>query len=104
MPDLTRFFNPRSVAFVGATEDTSKFGGRVLKQILEFGYAGRVYPVNPKYKKLRGQACYPDLAALPEAPDHVGIVISAERVLDTLRQCAAGGVPSRKRTRGRSWM
>jgi len=93
VPDLTRFFNPRSVAFVGATEDTSKFGGRVLKQMLEFGYAGRVYPVNPKYKKLRGHACYPDLAALPEAPDHVGIVIGAERVLNTLHQCAASGVP-----------
>ena len=91
-PDLQPFFNPSSVAFIGATEDLSKFGGRVLQQIVEFGYRGRIYPVNPKYPKLRGLDCYPDIAALPEAPDHVGIVIGAERVLDTLRQCADKGV------------
>ena len=91
-PDLQPFFNPSSVAFVGATEDLSKFGGRVLAQLIEFGYRGRIYPVNPKYSKLRGLECYPGIEDLPEAPDHVGIVIAAERVLDTLRQCADKGV------------
>lgn len=93
-PDLKRFFNPSSVAFVGAMEDLSKFGGRVMKQIVEFGYCGRIYPVNPKYPTVRGLACYPGIADLPETPDHVGIVIAAERVLDTLRQCADMGARS----------
>jgi len=60
--------------------------------MLEFGYRGRVYPVNPKYSTLRGLPCYPSILELPEAPDHVGIVVAAERVLETLRQCAAKGV------------
>lgn len=89
---LKTFFNPSSVALVGATEDLSKFGGRCLNHMLEFGYRGRVYPVNPKYSTLRGLPCYPSILELPEAPDHVGIVVAAERVLETLRQCAAKGV------------
>ena len=90
-PDLATFFNPASLAFVGATEDISKFGGRVMRAVLEFGFKGRVYPVNPRYATLLGQPCYPSVSALPEAPDHVGIVIAAHRVLDTLKQCADKG-------------
>ena len=80
-PDLATFFNPASVAFVGATEDLTKFGGRALQQMIEFGYRGRVYPVNPRYQELRGHQCYASIADLPEAPEHVGIVIAANRVL-----------------------
>ena len=90
-PDLATFFNPASLAFVGATEDLSKFGGRVMRSVLDFGFKGRVYPVNPRYSTLLGQPCYPNISALPEAPDHVGIVIAAGRVLDTLKQCADKG-------------
>ena len=90
--DLKPFFNPSSVAFVGATEDLSKFGGRAFKTILEFGYRGRVYPVNPKYTKLHDLDCYASISALPATPEHVGIVIAAERVLATLQQCADKGV------------
>lgn len=89
---LATFFNPASVGLVGATEDLSKFGGRCLQQMLEFGFRGRVYPVNPKYSKLRNLDCYPRIVDLPETPDHVGIVVAADRVLDTLRQCAEKGV------------
>ena len=90
--DLKSFFNPSSVAFVGATEDLTKFGGRALKQMIDFGFRGRVYPVNPRYATVRGHACFPSIAALPETPDHVGIVIAAGRVLDVLRECADKGV------------
>ena len=91
-PDLAKFYNPASLAFVGATEDIAKFGGRVLRAVLDFGYRGRVYPVNPRYTSLAGLQCHASISALPEAPDHVGIVISANRVLDTLKQCAEKGV------------
>ena len=90
--DLSTFFNPASVALVGATEDLSKFGGRCLMQMIEFGYQGRIYPVNPKRTKLRDLACYPNLLELPETPDHVGIVVAAPLVAETLSQCAQRGV------------
>src|SRR5204862_7487982 len=46
---------------------------------------------NPRYKELRGLACYPSILEVPEAPDHVGVVVPAERVLGVLQDCAKRG-------------
>jgi acyl-CoA synthetase (NDP forming) len=91
--DLTRFFNPRSVALVGATDHPTSFGGRVFQQMTGFGFPGKIYPVNPRLKVLNGLACYPGIKDLPETPDHVGIIVSSARVFDVLADCAAIGVP-----------
>ena len=55
-----------------------------------FGFAGPIWPVNPKYPEIRGAACYPNLKALPGRPDHVGIVVAPQRVLSVLEECADG--------------
>src|SRR3954449_13369180 len=86
--DLARFFAPRRVAFVGATEDLGKFGGRCVRQLVDFGFAGTIYPVNPKRREIFGLRCYPALAELPEPPDHVGIVLPAAAVPAALEECA----------------
>lgn len=88
-PDLKRFFGPESVALVGATEDLSRFAGRVLMRMMNFGYQGRVYPVNPRFQQVRGLKCYASVRDLPEASDHVGIVVPANRVMGILEDCAA---------------
>jgi acetyltransferase len=91
--DLRRFFAPRRVALVGATEDLSKFGGRCLRQMLDFGFAGEVFPVNPNRRAVFGRPCFPSLAALPAVPDHVGIVLPAARCAAAIAECGRLGVP-----------
>jgi len=81
------------VALIGATEDLSKFGGRCMRQTLDFGYAGTVYPINPRRQEIFGLPCHESIRSLPEVPDHVGIVLPAHAVPQALEDCAARGVP-----------
>src|SRR3954467_8283358 len=91
--DLARLFAPRSVALVGATDHPTSFGGRVFQQMSNFGFPGAIYPVNPRLKEINGLKCYASLKDLPQVPDHVGIIVSADRAFDVLADCAALGVP-----------
>jgi acetyltransferase len=90
---LHRFFKPRAMAIVGATEDRSRFGFRYLHNILNFGRRERVYPVNPRLQSCMGLPCFASIRDLPEPPDHVGIIVAAERVPGVIEDCVAMGVP-----------
>src|SRR3954463_7947192 len=91
--DLARFFSPRSIAIVGASQDLISISGQPLKHLVAHEYAGKLYPVNPKYQEVLGNKCYPSLADLPEAPDLALVVVNASRVADTLRACGKLGIP-----------
>jgi len=91
--DLARFFSPRSIAIIGASQDLVSISGQPLKHLVAHKYAGKLFPVNPKYQEVLGVKCYPSLAALPEAPDLALVVVNASRVADTLRACGKLGVP-----------
>src|SRR5215469_10794341 len=91
--DLRRFlFSPRSVAIVGQSDDATKTAGRPLKFLRRIGYAGRVYPINPRRETVLGERAWPALAALPEAPDHAYIVTSTEAAVAAVEECGALGV------------
>jgi acetate---CoA ligase (ADP-forming) len=85
-------FSPRSVAIVGQSDDASKAAGRPLKFLRRIGYAGRVYPVNPRRETVLGERAWPALAALPEPPDHAYIVTSTEAAVAAVEECGALGV------------
>jgi acyl-CoA synthetase (NDP forming) len=91
--DLERFFNPRSIAIIGASQDFITISGQPLKHLQSHGYRGKLYPVNPRYPEVAGVKCYASLAELPETPDLVLILVNAARVADMLGQCGAKGVP-----------
>ncbi|MBN3752039.1 acetate--CoA ligase family protein [Paraburkholderia sp. Tr-20389] len=74
MNAISRLMRPKSVAVIGASADVSKTSGRPVAYLKKHGFDGAVYPINPRYETIDGLTCYPDVAALPEAPD-VGIVL-----------------------------
>jgi acetyltransferase len=89
---LDRFMAPRSIAIIGASRDTGKISARPLRYLKKHRYAGRLYPVNPRYSEIEGLRCYANLADVPESIDLAIIVVAAKRVLEILEQCAACGV------------
>jgi acyl-CoA synthetase (NDP forming) len=91
--DLERFFNPRAIAIIGASQDLGTISGQPLKHLQSHSYKGRLYPVNPRYEEVAGVKCYPSLADVPETPELVLILVNASRVVDMLAQCGAKGVP-----------
>ena len=91
--DLSRFLNPRSVAVVGVSSEASRIGGQALTLLTDFGYKGRVYPVNPKYPEVRGLTCYPDVTSVPQPCDVALIALAARQVPDAIEQCGKAGIP-----------
>ena len=91
--DIERFFSPQSIAIIGASQDLITISGQPLKHLLSHGYKGRLYPINPKYAEISGVKCWPSIAALPEAPELVLILVNASRVADMLTACGEKGVP-----------
>jgi len=83
---------PRSLAIVGASDDPSKTTGRPLAYLRRAGWAGRIYPVNPRREAVQGEKAWPSIAALPEVPDHALILTPAEVVHQAVADCAAAGV------------
>lgn len=91
--DLSRFLNPRGVAVVGVSSDPTRIGGQALRLFTDFGFTGRIYPVNPKYQEIKGLTCYPDLRAVPQPCDVALIALSAPQVAGAVEQCGKAGIP-----------
>ncbi len=88
---LESFFNPKSVAVVGASRQKGKVGYEILVNMISSGYEGKVFPVNRGADTLEGLKCYPDLEAIGETPELVIIIVPARFVLEVIRQCAKLG-------------
>ncbi|MCI4373046.1 MAG: acetate--CoA ligase family protein [Thermoplasmata archaeon] len=92
---LTELFEPKSIAVVGASNRPGTVGMTLFRNILQAGFRGVVYPVNPSWPSVSGVHCYPDVAHLPEAPD-LGIVIvparSVQGVVQELGRAGTRGV------------
>lgn len=91
---LAPLLEPRSIAFVGASNNAGRIGGMPIDLLRHFNYPGQVYPINPKYAEVFGYRCYPDIESLPVAPDLVVLAIAAEEVTGMLERCHAKGTPA----------
>lgn len=85
---------PRSIAVVGASEDVTKWGGSALRNILDGGYSGKVYPVNARGGVFFGLQASESLEALPEAPDMALLAVGSQQGAPMLEQCARKGIPA----------
>ena len=92
MPDLSAFFNPSSVALIGATEAPASVGRALFANLSAGNFAGKLYPVNPKRATILGHQAWPSLAAVPGPVDLAVIAIPAPAVPGVIRECVAKGV------------
>ena len=90
--NLRPLLEPKSIAVVGASSNLNRTGGRPIKLLLEYGFEGPIYPINPNRDKIGGLKCYPDIASLPEAPEFVLFSTPREKNAEVMRECAARGV------------
>ncbi len=91
---LNCFFSPKSVAIVGASEREDSVGQRLLLNMQEAGFTGRLYPVNHKHDQLLGVKAYRDIDAIPDTLELVVIATPAATVPGIVRQCGEKGVSS----------
>ncbi len=89
---LEPFYCPASVAVVGASRDKTKLGHAVLKNLLECGYEGEVYPINPKAKEILGQRTYPSVLEVSRDIDLAVIVVPDRLVPSVLEECGQKGI------------
>lgn len=84
---------PRAIAVVGASPEPQRIGGQPVRALREFGYAGGIYPVNPKYTEVQGLVCFADIAAVPRPCDIALICVPAVAVAASIRACGQAGIP-----------
>ena len=87
--NLDRLFAPRSLAVVGASDRKGTIGAAVMQNLLEGGFAGTVYPINPRHPTISGQKAYAKITDLPEAVDLVVIAVPIQMVPELIAECAA---------------
>ncbi len=93
--DLLRqqIFSPRSVALIGASSDATKNTSRPQRYMRKYGYAGKLFPINPGRDEVFGEKAYSDVTAVPDAIDHAFIMVPAKAVKKALEQCVAKKIP-----------
>jgi len=88
---MKTFFQPASIAVIGASPRENSLGGQLVVNLL-YGYTGRIYPVNPNYDEILGLTTYPDIEAIPGPVELAIIIVPAPAVPETIEACGRKGV------------
>lgn len=91
---LEHFFSPGTVAVIGASREEGKVGYDLLKNLVTYGYKGKVYPVNPHAENILGIKTYTSLKEINDTIDLAVIVVPAPHVLKVVDECSAKGIDS----------
>ena len=87
-----QFFHPKSIAVVGVSADENAFGTRYLTALLNFGFKGKLFPVNPRGGSLFGLTVYPGVGDIPESVDLAVISVPGRAVPGILESCLMKGI------------
>ncbi|MDN5843372.1 MAG: acetate--CoA ligase family protein, partial [Alcaligenaceae bacterium] len=89
---LDAIFDPKAIAFIGASNSEGKIGNQSIKNMQEFGYTGTIYPVHPTADEICGLQAYPSVEKIPADIDRAYIMVGSNQVPDVLAQCKKKGV------------
>ncbi len=89
---LESLFRPKSAAVIGASSKELSIGNRVIKNLIDFGFKGEIYPINPKADEIRGLKAYKSIMDCPDNIDVVHMVIPAKFVPQAMEDCGKKGV------------
>ena len=92
MPDISKLLSPRSLAVVGASNDTKGLRGRILEVLLTHPYAGTIYPVSRSAAEVQGLKAYPSVDVLPEVVDLAILIVPAQYIAAELERCGKAGI------------
>ncbi|MBL8884603.1 MAG: bifunctional acetate--CoA ligase family protein/GNAT family N-acetyltransferase [Hyphomicrobium sp.] len=90
--NLDALFQPRCVALVGASPEPGSVGEKIVRNLLEGGFGGKILLVNPRHREILGQPCYKTIDELPFVPDLAVVATPAQTVPDVVSQLGAKGV------------
>lgn len=89
---LEPFVSPKSVAILGASNTPGKLGYAVLQNVLQYGFPGPIYPINPKGGEILGLTAYKSVSEVPGPIDLAVVVIPSQFVAEALEECGQKGV------------
>ncbi len=89
---LEGFFEPQSIAIIGASRTEGSLGRVFFDSLIKFGYTGKIYPVNPKAPEILGYRCYPDISEIPETPDLVVVLVRKDLAVGAVEACGKKGI------------
>jgi acyl-CoA synthetase (NDP forming) len=90
--DLRVFFHPASVAVIGASESPGKLGHEILRNLVDGGFPGALYPINPKSERILGLECCKNVKEIPGAVDLAVVIIPARLVPQAIQDCGEKGI------------
>lgn len=89
---LDKIFKPNSIAAIGASDRAGSVGYAIMDNLLNGGFQGKIYPVNPGHSTIRGRKSFPSVKKIPEVVDLAIIVVPAKAVLGVLKECGQAGI------------
>ncbi|GAB4368739.1 MAG: acetate--CoA ligase [Calditrichia bacterium] len=89
---LETFFEPQSIAIIGASSREGSLGWMFFNALLKYNYQGKLYPVNPRAEEILGVSCFPSVAQLPEPIDLAVILVRKDLAIEAVEACGQKGI------------